>query len=467
MASITDILNIARSGIQVQSKALRITGQNVSNVNTEGYSRQRVDIVSQVAAGSSSGIGASVSEIHRVYDSFLEGQVNRNLSSYGFLEGRQLVASNLESVFPELGDDNINASLSDFFNAFRTLADNPSGVSERQVALNTAETLANRFNRAYNSLESIQSGLNTNIRENVSEANGLLRELADLNKKIATVNDPSGESSGAELRDRRDGVVRQLSEMLPISTFTDGDGHVNVMLDRQVLVQGVQAGTLTATNDPLARVEMTGVGGVSRDITQYLAEDSEDRGRIAGMLAERDVHIEDTKSRLDQLAFTLAEQVNTLHSAAFGLDGGTGRNFFEPLAAVDGAAGRIRVSQELLDNPERLALAQDPLSLDGDNRAAMAIADLESDDATMGSAGFHDYFAETIGEISGRLSGLNADMEYQGMVVDQSEAFRASVSGVSIDEEMVSLIQFQRAFEASAKMLSTVDEMLSTVLQIK
>lgn len=471
-SSIRDILNIARSGLNAHQTALRVTGHNVANVNTPGYSRQRVDMVSLGPGNNMPGIGVSAARINRAHDAFLTRQVQMQNGRYSFLTGQQMVAQSMEYIFPELDSEGINSSLSHFFNSARALSNNPSGITEREQILYAADELAIKIRRAYESLESVRRGLNGDVADRVAETNGLLSEMASLNRKIAAVSDPSGEGGATDLLDRRDEVIRQLHGLIEIDSFEDADGHINVMFRNRVIVEGVRTGSLRITSDPVVGVELVSVSGVVVDITEGLANEG-GRGELTGMIVERDVFIEDTKAKLDQLAYNLADKVNAIHRAAYGLDVadppdfGTGRDFFEAIASVDGAALAFKVNQLLIDHPDMVAVSSDPNAVAGNNEAILAIADLQSDKTSMGNTSFTEFFSTAIGTISNRLMTLSDEIEYQQMVVDQAEAFRDSMSGVSIDEEMVQLVQHQRAFEASARMVSTMDELLQQILNLK
>lgn len=464
--SVSDILHIARSGLTVSQTAIRTAGNNVANANTPGYSRQTVDIKSWGTQTNGIGLGATVADIHRVHDSFLERQANMYRGTEQFYAGQNLIATQLETVFNELEDNGINASLYQFFDSFSTLSLNASSISDRQMVVYKAEQLASRINTAYTNLENMQSGMNSEIASKVEEANSLITELAGLNGKIANMTDSSGNTEASELLDRRDEVVRQLHEMLDVTTFTDDNGSVNLMLANSTLVEGSNAGSLSEVVGLLSGIEMTTAGGRTIDITSTM-QNEEGRGYLTGMITERDIVLEDYKADLDNLAYKLAEQVNLIHFNSFALDGSTGRNFFNEILDVDGAAKALTLNQEIADDPSLIAAAQDAAALTGDNRAAMAIADLADDKSIMGTTTFGEFYTSLVGKVSTHVSHINSELEYQGNVVAQSDAYRESISGVSIDEEMVNLIQYQRSFQAAAKMIKAVDEMLAIAANLK
>jgi len=463
---LNDILHIARSGMSVSQTAIRTTGNNISNASTPGYSRQRVNIKAMGSSGSGPGLGAAVADIHRVHDSFLERQSNMHRGSEQFLAGQNFVAIQLETVFNELEDSGINSSMNDFFNSFKDLSLNAASMADRQMVVYKAEQMANRINTAYTNLEQMQSDLNSEVEAQIDNVNALLNELGNLNQQIAGYNDPSGGNETSTMLDRRDAVVRELHEMLDVTSFTDDNGSINIMLANNTLVEGVNAGSLKASPGTLYGVELTSVAGRTIDITSNM-QSEEGRGYLSGIINERDVVIEEYKADLDQLAYTMAEQVNLIHSGSFALDGTTGRNFFDEILVVEGAAKALTVNSEIVDNAGLIAAAEDATALSGDNRSAMAIAALADDKSIMTNGSFSDFFTTLVGDVSTHVNHVQSEMDYQSSVVAQSDAYKNSISGVSIDEEMVNLIQYQRSFEAAAKMIQTVDELLSAALSLK
>lgn len=466
MARINDILNIARSGVIVSQTGLRTTGQNVTNVNTPGYSRQTIN-VETLGGGTTTGMGVSVVGIRRTHDEFLEKQVNLQRGSYQFLKGRQLVADQLDSVFSEIDGSGINTAMADFFSAFKQVSANVSDLAARQNVLSKASTLADRLSNAANTLDDQKKSLSADIKSQAENGNELLKQLASLNQKISSYADPTGRSEPAELLDQRDEVIRQLAEVLPISTYSDNSGNINVSLSNQVLVEGAQAGSINYVPSQYGGISISSVAGNSEDITNELIAKDDGRGKLAGMLFERENGVSALQNKLDQLAYTLTAQVNTLHQSGYGTDGLNGRNFFTPLATVTNAAKNFGLSSDVEGHPERIAAASSATTAKGDNSFALAISDLAKNTTAMGTTGFSDYFSNALSDLSGRISTLNGNASVSGSLVEQAEAYKSSVSGVSIDEEMVQLIQFQRAFQASAKMVSTVDSMLETIINMK
>jgi flagellar hook-associated protein 1 FlgK len=463
---INDILHTARSGMMVSQTGLRVTGNNVSNVNTPGYSRQRLDIQSLGGSALMPGIGANVADVRRVHDQFLERQSNEQRGAFGFMDGRNFIAGQLDTIFLELDDNGVNRAVNDFFNSIRELSNTPSGVAERRMVIYHAQTLAERLNTTAANLENLQRNLNESIAADVKAANALLGELASLNGKLAAFNNPEGRGEASELLDRRDQVVRELHALVGGQTFKDASGAVNFMLANRVIVEGANAGSLGVIPGPVSGISLTTIAGNTTDITAFLQADG-GLGHLSGLVYERDVIVGGLAAQLDEFAFTFANAFNAIHQTGFGLDGLDGRDFFQAPAGLSGAAKDFRVRQGILDNPDEIGAAQDPGSLAGDNRVLNLLADLQNDETVMGGRSFNQFFNDIVNRASTEANHVSNELTYRQAVLDQADAYRDSVSGVSVDEEMVSLIQYQRAFEASAKMIATVDQMLQTVISLK
>ena len=210
------------------------------------------------------------------------------------------------------------------------------------------------------------------------------------------------------------------------------------------------------------------VAGAVQDITAELAPGGDARGRLGGVLHARDGALATARDSLDQLAFDLSGAYNAVHAAGIDALGGTGRNLFEPPGAVVGAAGAFRVSADVRDQPERLAAAQDALALPNDDRNALALADLADAAAALGgTATATEAYAALLAQVGADVRFARGDDDRAGALLQQTEALRESVSGVNTDEEMVGLLEFQRAYQASLRVVQTADEMLAELLQLK
>ena len=293
----------------------------------------------------------------------------------------------------------------------------------------------------------------------MQEINKLLGEIADLNQKI--IDSETTGSTANEFRDQRELVLKELSELIDMSSFEDTNGSIKVTLGGgRTLVEGNQARSLSTQVDPatgLLDVLWLDLDGSTVDITTSIAG-----GKMQGWIEVRDSTIVDYLTRLNDLAATLMQEVNALHSTGFGLDESTGYDFFTGTDASD-----IEVTIDLVNDVNLIAAADTLGGVPGDNRNAIDIANLQNA-LTMngGVETFDEYYSRLVGDVGSEINKVGAYHQHQADMLTQLENYRESVSGVSLDEEMINLVKFQSAYDASAKMITATDELLQTILNM-
>jgi len=340
-----------------------------------------------------------------------------------------------------------------FFNAARELTQAPSSEAHRRSFLGAANSLADGFQSLDRDFEALEQGLDDQIRAQVAELNERLAAVAQLNAQVRA-SEADG-SRANDLRDERDQQLQLLSQGLGVTVLNEAEG-TSLILEGQLLVQGDQVRPLEASVDGLGTLTLS-VGG--RDLTAQLRS-----GELGGLISIRDEELAEERGALDNLAFELINAVNQTHQGGFGLDGLGGRDLFQALGAAEGAAGLIRVA---LEDPDQVAAAEEVAGLPGDERQAQLLADLQgSTRAALGNRSLQRAFGERL-EILGRAAAENRDRRLLAEVrTEQAEALRDSVTGVSTDEEMVQLSRFQKHFEASSRVITTVDRLLDTVMAL-
>ena len=225
MSYIFGLLDIGRGALLAHQKAISITGHNIANVNTPGYSRQRVNLETTLGltdASGQMGTGVKVSNIQRIYDQFLGSQVNTASYNQGKWEAQKSSLERVEIIFDETTGFGLNQAMGDFFNAWQDLANNPEGHTERQVLVGKSEIMAGTFNNISSDLNQLQNDLDSSIEGAVLEINTISGEIADLNAKISDI-EKSGQNAN-DLRDKRDVYLKELSSMIDISSFEGRDG---------------------------------------------------------------------------------------------------------------------------------------------------------------------------------------------------------------------------------------------------
>ncbi len=458
MSNIYGLLSVGRVALATQQKAIDVTGNNIANVNTPGYSRQRLtmestDPIRYGTGQMSSGVRAN-RKIDRMYDQFLGSQINNENQSLGKWEAQNNSLEKVEMIFNEASGNGLNQAMGDFWNTWQGLANNPSGHVERVELLAKSQTMAGMFNETASDLEQVGKDMDTNIKGTVDEINLLAKEIADLNEKIRKAE--VGGHSANEFSDQKDFVLKELSGFIDINSFEDNQGQMTVLTGGgHPLVDGVSSYELTTEiNAGHYNVEWIDSDGNQTDITANISG-----GKLKGWIETRDVTVPDYLDRMDSLAASIMTEVNTLHQAGFDLNNNSGGVFFSGASALN-----MAVDSTLLADTDLIAagsLSGDP----GDNGNALAIAGLQNS-ILIDSSTFDDYYNSIVSDVGSSVKNAGMNYNHQASVTSQLDNYRETVSGVSIDEEMVNLVKFQHAYDAAAKLISTVDEMLATLMNI-
>ncbi len=458
------VLNMGSKALTVQQKGIYVTGNNIANVNTPGYSRQRLNMSSDVPINTGIGPvgnGVTANEVERVYQRFLGVQLNNETQSLGQWEAHRDSLERVELIFNESGGYGLNQVMSEFWNAWQDLTNNPSGSVERTVLLAKSEMLAATFTKNYEDLQKIQRDIDSNIEGAVEEINRLSENMVDLNQKIIQME--SGGHTANDYRDQRDLVLKELSERIDIDSFEDANGGVTVSVGSgQVLVEGTHTYNLSTQANASGHQDITWVDNSGNTV---IITNDISKGKLKGWLDARDLDIDNSLNKLDTLAQRLMVEVNTLHANGYGLDGSTGNDFFTGAATAAG----IQVNPLIANDTNLIAAAEGfnlvPGDKPGDNGNAIAIANLQEAQTMNGNtATFGAYYDSMVSEAGLAVQQATSYYDHQSQMVLQVENYRESISGVSIDEETVNLIKYQNAYQAAAKLISTADEMMETVL---
>ncbi len=462
--------------LATQRQGVEVAGHNLANVNNTAYARQRVSIQSTASSDGFTdpvGSGAEVTAIRQIRDRILDGEVVTEGAVTGSLEAQQRALGLAQSLLGQSidrggtgaggasaadgvgGGQQLAAGLTDFFNAFASLAAQPASIPEREITLRRAAALAAQFPTLNGRLERLGGQLDASVDTDLKSANALLTDIARLNGQISRTEAVSGAGTANDLRDQRQSKLESLSTLVGFDSVEASDGSLGIVVGGASLVTAdVREKTLETfvDVDGLRRIRASGT-------TSALVITS---GRVHGTLDARDGGLKDLRDGIDALASSLIQQVNALHSSGFAIDGSTGRDFFVGSSSAD-----IRVNQALLDDPTTLQAAGAP-NARGDNRTALALSQLGNQPiAALGGQTFGSAYNQTVGRLGEALSSVNQRLADQKTVADLIRGQRDSVSGVSIDEEMADLTRFQRGYQASAKLITTIDEMLDTTIGLK
>ena len=334
-SNIFSVLNTAKLGLLSQQLAIEVTGQNIANVQTEGYSRQEVNFESTNPRSfnlGQLGTGVRVAGIERSHDEFLFSQILGEGDTLGQYQVRKDVYDQLEILLSENNGQSLNQSLSSFFASVQDLASNPTGLPERSNMLAEAQNLASVFNNLGESLFQIQQNLDSAISVEVEKINSLAAEVAALNKSIHA-NEPTTFSAN-DLRDKRDQKVKELSELIDLNFVDEQDGQISLTLDdgTPLVLQSTAftlATSINGNNKSFLDVEIQDAAGNSTNITSSVTG-----GSLKGYLDMRDTEVEAIRDKLDRLAAGFVQEFNNIHQQGFGIDGTTGNNFFNALTTT-------------------------------------------------------------------------------------------------------------------------------------
>jgi flagellar hook-associated protein 1 len=465
MLGLFNTLNLGARALQANQLAVEVTGQNLANSSNAAYSRQRVNFSTSTPMDTPLGMqgtGVTATSIQQVRDALLDGQVRDESSVSGYWTSNQ---SALENAQAQLGEflnisgttgsaaQGLSDQLNGLFSSFQGLATSPTSISARQNVIDQAQALAGGFNTASQQLIALNGALNTSVSDNVTKANQLLTQIANFNDQIAKATASGGTAN--DLVDSREQALENLAGLVNVQTTTNANGSVDVSIGGTQLISGSQTLDTLQAYDPgdgqsLVR---TTTGGTPLTLTG---------GSIQGTIDARDGALKTLRDGLDTLASSLISQVNGVYSNGYDLNGGTGAAFF---TGTD--ASTIAVNASLQTDPSLLQAAGIS-GATGDNTVALALAKLGSQSiASLGNKSFTDAFGAQVGSFGFALSNANTEVANQGAVSQMLQNQRDSVSGVSLEEEMANLITFQQAYAASSKIITTVDQMLQTVIALK
>ena len=458
MPDLSRILGIARRALQAHQSAMSVASNNIANVNTEGYSRQRITLTAGKSVVTPQGIlgsGVNIQSIERIRSNFVDQQLLNERPNFYRYEFVSTALHFVEDIFGEPSDFGLTRNLEDFFDSFHDLANDPESTTARIIVREKAVNLKNTFKRINRQLTDYQQQLNTELGKKVEEVNRLTSQVAHLNEKI--VNEEVDGGNAHDLRDKRSLLLDDLSKLVDVKTIENDHGGMNVIVGGRHLVVGTQAQELALSVESETAI---GPKVVFKNGGQVLGISN---GSIKGILDTRDTYIADYLVQLDELAVNLAQEFNAIHSTGYNLDGITGTDLF--YANVTGAAD-FDLNPAILADANLIA-ASDALNEPGNNNIALALANLQ-DSLVMndGDFTFSDFYNSLISSIGSQAQEFDFFQDSFAITVEKLEFTRDSISSVSLDEEMTNLIEAQQAFTAASRVVTTVDEMMQTILNM-
>lgn len=477
MSSLGGILNTARNAINAHSLSVQVASHNIANAGTEGFSRQRVQLSAATPLYKSYGAvgsGVLVSDISRARDALADIGVRRESGKLAGYSLRQGVLSEVEGIFGEPSENGIAATLDRFWNSWSDLANHPTSASAKTTVRQRGEQVVQALNEANRRLGEVESGLRSRLSSGVDDANRIASQIADLN--VAVVRAESGGTTAGDLRDSRDRLIDQLAALGSLRTAEDASGSVSISLDGIPVVDASTAkevGTRFINGKLVVTVggEPTQPSGAGGSLGEMARLYNDDFPAIRG--------------DLDALARGLVAEVNALHrqgKTAAGdavipkppgwdpaVDPSLVNFFNEPLDPTTITAGTFALSGAVIADAAVISAGYTAGGA-GDNRLALDLAALRSDDATMtaasGPTSFDGYYRGLVTRVAHDINSAENSVTVHESLSVQALNRRESVSGVSTDEELIKLMQSQQAYIAATKLVTAVDEMTQTLLNM-
>lgn len=508
-------LEASKRGLFTQQTALYTTGHNISNANTLGYSRQRVNMqatqgfpqagLNQPNYPGHLGTGVEAGSIQRIRDEFTDRQFRQETNKLGYWESRSNAISQMEDIMNEPSQFGLNAALEQFWKGLQDVSTNPENAASRKVAMQRADHLAESFRYMDKQLKTIQGNLGNEINVATDRINSLLKQIAAINKQVQEV-EPNGHVPN-DLYDARDVLIDELNNYIPVSikrvpsggnASAVAEGSLTVVFkpygtDKEIeLVNGRDFATIEVNGtvaDPsgskqidgndlsnvFSSIQVSGLGtteSISYDqlepgkgkllslVDSYGYAEMDTNGNIIGTKG----YYTETLADLNKLAAKFAEAFNKMHQQGYDLSGVQNKDDF--FTGENGVitAGNIKVNDVFMKDPSKLA-ASDAANEEGNGKFALELANLQSkSQADLDGATFNSFYQGMIGKLgTDGEEAYRLNMTSEKLLITLS-GNRDSVSSVSLDEEMTNMITFQQAYNANARMITVVDETLDKII---
>ncbi|RKX21108.1 MAG: flagellar hook-associated protein FlgK [Candidatus Zixiibacteriota bacterium] len=453
-------LEIGKRALLSHQFSLQTIGHNIANVNTPGYSRQRVNVTThspELSTIGPLGTGIEVTDVRQIRDLFLGEQLREDNKLLGQWQYKSKVFSQIESLFNEPFDNSLGEQLNEFWSAWADLA--TGDQTARDALLSTSNELTNSFHQLANQLENLRTSIDKDLVNFTKEINRYTKEIASINSQIQSQE--IGNAKSNDLRDIRDRLVDELSLLVDVNTIEKQNGAYIVYMGSMALVDG--------PDQMEVGIDIVKKSGAAKNTLIWSNTSQEllnTNGELKGLMDVRDEIIPEYLDDLHELASTLMNEVNNQHSQGYGLDGSTGINFFDDSF---NDAFTIKINGELFANPSKIAASS---SLDaygqvnpGDLTNALAMHELGDKKLMVNnSASISDFYNNLVGKLGVESREAGSFENNYKLLVNQVEASKQAVEGVSLDEEMTNMIKAQHAYDAAARVITTMDQALDTVI---
>ena len=479
--------SVSYSGMSTAQRSLGVTSSNISNTSTEGYTRKRavgndLYVSNSSADGSSTGIGATVQSVLRIRNQFLDLQYREQNTETGYAQGKNSLLANLQEVINEFNapkgqtDTGLQQTITDFFNSWTELAKDPSSASAKSSVLETAESMLGTFDEISTTLLTLRESMANNVRDGVKDVNTVAGQIAELNQQIMELETRDVEAS--DLRDARDLLIDQVSALANITTAVQNNGMVNVYVNGVSLVNGNKAREMAVTGlgtsvDPLKvqwkdlGVDVALTGG---SLKSYL-EEADPSGVTPTVTSwsttASDSALTTMTNGLNDLAVIIAKEVNKIYNMdpanpSYDPD----LDFFRPVSGLDMKLGNIKVNKSITDDYTTIKANSDKSAGNNDISKKIGVLANEGtaytcDGISMTMSAFYSSLVSWLGTAGDTAS---ANYTTQSGLLTQIQTQRSGLSSVSLDDEMSTMITYQHAYSASARVMNVVDTLVAGLI---
>lgn len=472
-------LEIGKSALLAQRYGLEIVSNNISNANTEGYSRKRADLAtsdSKYEAGNFVGTGVIADQLKSFREEFFDKEIRNSITRNAGYEADQEILKRIEGVLGEPSETGLNNLISDFFISWDELSSNPDKSAYRQKVVSSARSMTDKFHQLAEGFEEARIDVLSKLRDNVEEVNSLSERIAELNSRIAD-NHNSALEGDLNMADQREVLIEQLAEYGKTNVSQNDDGTVNVYMNGTNLVTGKSLNELKLVETTNGTTNERTIGLYTTDIQgNVINKINPGAGKIEAQMKHYNETLDrdDTSGNfsiaqnINELAKEIAANVNMASVAGFGLnDTGAippGRSFFVPYPA-DADALSIQVNAVILNDTDNIPLSS-VAGESGNNQIGLQIAALADDINFINNRTPGEYYSDLLSKAGNMLNDSQTGLKNSTMVLDQMKNQRDTVIGVNLDEEAVNLIKFQRSFEAASRVVNMADEVLGTIVNL-
>lgn len=478
MSGISQLLETARRALLSQQYGMAVTGHNIANASTPGYSRQRAEFSPTAPLSTSSGFlgtGVMVENVTRLRNRFVDQQIRSSNDSLGMANSEYQILSQIEATFNEPSASGLSGAMDRFFQAWQKLSTHPEDAVTRNALMLEGKAMTDTFHRLNAEMRTLRSSLGDEITSKLDRINTLSKDIARLNTDILAAG--SGGQNPNDMKDLRDTKLEELSLLANISVSEDSLGSVNVSLGGTVIAGNGDFRTLRAVPGTTASIAGTDFDQL-RIVTDISGGDVMlTGGEVGGLLKSYNTTIPESLGRQDRLAGAIISSINELHASGYGRQNPprNGINFFMGTDAgsiaidlTDTSSGAAPGTAPSIDNIATSSSA----TAGGKNDIALLIAGLDKKKPLVSGGGatlldglsISEYYNQTVVRIGSGVNSADTTIQSQELVVAQLSQQRESVSGVSLDEEMTNMIKFQHSFDAAARLVNTANEMYQTIL---